>query len=151
MSYETKYKDPDRQRILNILLGMKDRCYHPVGIKETYINKGITICEEWLNDKEAFYHWAVTHGYRSDLQIDRIDNNKGYSPDNCRWVTRKENANNRNNNIRIVIRGVSHTLSQWCDLYHVPYSRTYKRIRKGWKPEDALTVLSGKRVDKDEC
>lgn len=53
-----------------------------------------TICDEWL-DFTAFYRWAVSNGYRPELQIDRIDNTRGYSPDNCRWVTRSEQSRNR--------------------------------------------------------
>lgn len=64
--------------------------------KRLYIDRGITVCDEWLVF-ENFRDWALSHGYRDDLQIDRIDNDKGYEPSNCRWVTPKENANNRRN------------------------------------------------------
>ena len=59
--------------------------------------RGIHICEEWKSEFTNFYDWAISHGYTESLELDRIDNDKGYSPDNCRWVTHKENCNNRRN------------------------------------------------------
>ena len=68
--------------------------------KRLYQDRGITVCDEWLVF-ENFRDWAISHGYKEDLQIDRIDNDKGYCPENCRWVTCKENNNNRRNTIRL--------------------------------------------------
>ena len=68
--------------------------------KHNYQDRGITVCDEWLVF-ENFRDWALSHGYSDDLEIDRIDNDKGYSPENCRWVTPKENINNRRNTIRL--------------------------------------------------
>ena len=68
--------------------------------KHNYQDRGITVCDEWLVF-ENFRDWALSHGYKEDLQIDRIDNDKGYCPENCRWVTPKENVNNRRNTIRL--------------------------------------------------
>ena len=62
--------------------------------KRDYIDRGITVCEEWKSF-EKFKSWAIASGYLDDLQIDRIDNSKGYYPENCQWVSRKENMNNR--------------------------------------------------------
>lgn len=72
----------------------------PEEVKRAYQDRGITICDEWLVF-ENFRDWAPSHGYKEGLQIDRIDNDKGYCPENCRWVTPKENANNRRNTIRL--------------------------------------------------
>ena len=69
-------------------------------VKHYYQDRGITVCDEWLVF-ENFRDWALSHGYKEDLQIDRIDNDKGYCPENCRWVTPKENANNRRNTLRL--------------------------------------------------
>ena len=102
-----------RQLITNGLystyVAMKCRCYSKhhdsYGL---YGAREITVCEEWRNSFEAFRKWAVANGYESGLQLDRIDNDKGYSPDNCRFVTRIANARNKRprktplrNNVRL--------------------------------------------------
>ena len=68
--------------------------------KRLYQDRGITVCDEWLVFGN-FRDWALSHGYKEGLQIDRRDNDKGYCPENCRWVTPKENMNNRRNTIRL--------------------------------------------------
>ncbi len=79
--------------------GMKSRCY---GVKQraykNYGGRGISICNEWLNDFMNFYNWAVVNGYKKGLQIDRINNDGNYEPTNCRWITNKENMRNRGSN-----------------------------------------------------
>ena len=83
-------------RLHNIWWNMRGRCYnanHP-RFKD-YGGRGITICDEWLKDFKSFYDWAVSNGYRDDLTIDRIDNDSGYSPDNCRWATYHEQRINQ--------------------------------------------------------
>lgn len=85
-------------RIYKIWEDMHNRChcksYH--GYKH-YGGRGITICQEWESDFRAFYDWAMANGYRDDLSIDRIDNDKGYEPSNCRWATQKQQLKNRRN------------------------------------------------------
>ena len=68
--------------------------------KRAYQYRGITVCDDWLVF-ENFRDWAISHGYSDDLEIDRKDNDKGYCPENCRWVSRRENVNNRRNTIRL--------------------------------------------------
>ncbi len=77
---------------------IKQRCYNPR--RENYPRyggRGITICDEWLNDVSTFVEWALANGFQPNLQIDRIDNDGSYSPENCRWVTAQTNSRNRRN------------------------------------------------------
>lgn len=84
------------ERLYRIWSNMKSRCYNPrVKAFERYGGRGITVCNEWLHDYPAFRAWAYNSGYQENLSIDRIDNDKGYYPQNCRWSTITQQNNNR--------------------------------------------------------
>ena len=135
------------QRIWNLI---KQRCYlqGAIGWKD-YGARGITMCDEWLASFEAFYEWSVEHGYQalSGLQIDRIDNDGPYSPDNCRWVDRFTNARNKRNTRMVTAFGETKPLPSWiedsrCD---VSYSTLHARLTNGWDPELAIASPTGAR------
>ena len=82
-------------RIYRIFRSMHNRCETPsCTVYRYYGGRGITVCSEW-DDFTSFYQWAISNGYADNLSIDRIDNDKGYFPENCRWATQKEQIRNR--------------------------------------------------------
>lgn len=126
-------------RLHRIYQDMKTRCYNPNYDKtKWYYDKGITICDEWLNSFEVFRNWALRSGYKDDLTIDRIDANDNYRPGNCRWVTRKEQANNRTSNRLIEFNGQVKTMQGWADSLGIDSRTLWARLRN-WPLERALT------------
>ena len=88
-----------KEKLYTVYVSMKSRC---LSIKnkryKDYGGRGITICPEWVNDYTKFRDWASSNGYQEGLEIDRMNNDLGYSPENCRWITHKENNRNKRNN-----------------------------------------------------
>lgn len=84
-------------RLYRIWKKMKSRCHNPndPDYQKYYGSRGITVCAEWRNSFQAFHDWAIGAGYADTLSLDRIDNDKGYSPENCRWATAKEQRHNQ--------------------------------------------------------
>lgn len=124
----------------NKWLQIKQRCLDKnYRAYQRYGAAGITICDEWKNNFVAFMNWSYQNGYREGLSLDRIDNSKGYSPDNCRWVTWKDQCNNRRNNVKITYQGRTQNLKQWCEELGIDYHFVYQRMRKnGMTFEEAI-------------
>ena len=106
-----------------------------------YTLKGIRVCEEWKKDFYSFYMWALNNGFTKDLTLDRINNDGNYEPSNCRWATPKEQANNRGkrcDNDDITLNGETKSVGEWAETLNINKVTIYARLRRGWKPEDAL-------------
>lgn len=121
----------------------RQRCNNPkTKDYKNYGGRGITVCEEW-NDFYAFYKWAISHGWKDGLTIDRIDNNSGYSPENCRFVSAKEQVRNRRKTVYLVYDGVKKPLSVWCEELGLNMKTCYGRLHSyGW--ENPREILFGK-------
>ena len=125
---------------------IKARCFTKTSTSyERYGAKGITMCDEWKNDFKSFEKWAYENGYdeylpSTECTLDRIDNSKGYSPDNCRWVTSKDQANNQTTNVILSYNGKSQTISQWADEIGIDKRILYARRKLGWSDEDIITT-----------
>ena len=113
-------------RLRRIYRGMCQRCYNANSpAYKWYGGRGISICEEWLNNFESFYGWATNNGYSEELSIDRIDVNGNYCPDNCRWATWEEQANNRRPRTKglprkkkmVLIDGIEKPIVEWYEFY----------------------------------
>ena len=145
-------KEAMYHRLYNIWTGMKKRCYQPY---HTYYNRyggrGITICDEWLgpNGYVTFKEWALSHGYKSNLTIERKDVNGNYCPDNCCWITDLEQHKNTTKVIKISCYGQEYTLHEFCRQYHIGYNTVKKYILNGgMRAEDYL--LSRKKNKEGE-
>lgn len=127
-------------RLHRIWEAMKTRCNNENSHAYKYYGgRGITVCEEWEHSFENFYSWAVENGYMDGLSIDRIDNNKGYSPENCRWATNKEQANNRRQTRLITFNGETHSLKEWSEITGINYHTLISRLNnENWETGEAL-------------
>ena len=119
---------------------MINRCEKPkcVGF-DNYGARGIKVCEEWRNDFQSFYDWAIANGYSDELSIDRIDVNGNYEPSNCRWATTKEQANNKTNSRLIEYLGETKNARQWADFFGFNYKYFHENLKKNnWDMESVL-------------
>lgn len=125
--------------LYHVMVDMMDRCYNPRAQEyKNYGKRGITICDEWRNDYGSFVRWGLEHGYAKGLQIDRIDNSKGYSPSNCRFVTPSVNANNRRNTVMIEVRGQVLPCAEAARIYNISPETIRRRYRAGMRGEKLI-------------
>lgn len=126
-------------RLCSIWRAMKVRCYSTKSkAYSNYGGRGIAVCDEWKNNLEAFYSWAIAHGYDEHLTLDRIDVNGNYCPENCRWTDRKTQANNTRSNRVIEYDGKRLTIAQWSSETGIKPHTIRRRLELGWTIEKAL-------------
>ena len=139
-------------RLYNVWSDMKKRCYNTKNVDyKNYGGRGITVCDEWM-DFQNFYEWAIANGYdetapRGQCTIDRIDVDGCYEPENCRWVDRYIQMNNKRNNRILTYNGESHTLAEWCEIVNIPYKCLKSRLNKlHWSVEKTLTTPTSNKI-----
>lgn len=112
---------------------MKARCYAPSATKGNYKKFGITVCDRWKN---SFDNFIADMGTIPDdsYSLERIDNYKGYSPENCKWIPRKDQPKNRTNLRIFTINGQSKCLKEWARLWGIKYTTLYAGIYRYGKP-----------------
>lgn len=128
-------------RLYGIWEKMRGRCN--IEKNPAYYNyggRGIKVCDDWNNEFEKFYEWAMANGYRDDLSIERIDVNGGYNPDNCCWIPMADQNKNKRNCRYVTIEGKMVTLKEACRILNLPYQAVHLRItRYGMSVDDALS------------
>lgn len=138
------YHHTTHKRLYEIWCGIKKRCQNRLCCAfKWYGKRGIKVCHEWNISFPTFAEWADANGYAPNLILDRMDNSKGYSPENCRWTTHKVNNNNRRDNVMVSAFGENKTLAQWSEdeRCEVTYDTLYYRIKLARvKPEKAIST-----------
>lgn len=134
-----------KHKLYGIYWRMKECCYNEnYNSYRYYGGRGIKLCDEWLR-YENFFSWALQHGYKEGLQIDRIDTNGNYEPNNCRWVTSSDNNYNKRNNILVLYKDGWKTIQYIADKEGISWNTAYYRyIRKEKRP--IKYVYGGSRI-----
>jgi hypothetical protein len=136
-----------KSKLYGVWSSMKGRCGNPKDRHyANYGGRGITVCDEWKKDFVKFKEWAIAAGYAPGLHIDRIDNDSGYSPNNCRFVTQAKNNLNRRNSTSVNAFGESKTVKEWSNDARcvVSYKTLEARLRYGHDPEKAIATVPHK-------
>ena len=125
--------------------GMIRRCYSEAhSAYKNYGGRGIFVCDEWKNSYEVFYSWLNQNGWKKGLQIDRIDNNSGYFPENCRIVSPMENSNNRRTNRTLTVDGCTLTISEASRKYGIGKTTIKERLNRGWSDLQSISPVRAK-------
>ena len=143
--YSIKHKKMDT-KLYRVWQNMKRRCY--TASSNSYKNygaRGIKVCKEWSQDFISFYNWAMANGYKENLTIDRINVNGNYEPNNCRWATMEEQANNKRNNVFINYNGEKLSINQWSKKTGIKRETIYWRLQHGFSLEKVFSKENFRR------
>lgn len=145
-----------KTRLKNLYKSMVYRCNNEKDKNyKSYGGRGISVCEEWMGECgfQNFKKWAYENGYdenkgRKEQSLDRIDNNKGYSPDNCRWVSMKIQSNNKRTNAYLIYKGERHTKAEWAEIIGIPTKEIDNRLKRGKTVTEAFETPLKHYVDR---
>lgn len=148
VSETTSKHRSSNSNLYDVWINIKQRCLNKNNPNyKNYGGRGITICNEWVNDFEKFQKWSIENGYKKGLNIDRKDNDKGYSPENCRFITYIENQNNKRTNTYIKFNNETETITNWAKKLNMnPRTLVTRLDTLKWSVEKALTTPVAKRT-----
>lgn len=132
-----------QHKLYNVYKSMVNRCSNLNNISyKNYGAKGITVCDEWLNNFLHYYNWCINNGWEDGLVVDRIDGKKNYCPENCRITSKYDNNKNKESTIYLTAFDEKKTANEWSldERCKTSYSSLVYRIRKNWNPEEAITT-----------
>lgn len=130
-------------KLYGVWCAVKARCLNPKNKRfDRYGGRGITICDQWIDDFAAFREWALSNGYREGLTIERMKVNENYEPSNCTWIPNEEQAKNRTSRREVTAFGETKSIQEWVDDPRCVVGRItfHCRLRSGWCPETALST-----------
>ena len=134
-------------KLYKVWAGMKQRCYNPNdNFYYCYGGKGITVCEKWKDNFQNFYEWAICNGYNENLTIDRIDCNKNYCPENCRWVNTIIQSRNRTDRKRYEYKGKKLLLSEISEITGIKLRTLWQRLQRGIALDEPIQTNNKKMV-----
>lgn len=137
----------DNFQLYRVWDGMIQRCYNQNSKNyHNYGGRGIVMDTAWRNDFSVFEEFCLSHGWKHGLQVDRIDNNRGYFPDNVRFVTQAQNLRNKRTNHMITFNDKTLCVADWCERFGIDDSTLWRRLTSGWSIEEALTRPKQKRT-----
>lgn len=139
-SSSNKTHQESKTRLYRIWCNMKTRCYNQNASEyERYGGRGISICDDWVNNYESFKDWAYANGYDDNLTIERKDVNGNYCPENCTWATILEQMNNMTTNHLLTFKNETHNMKQWANIIGISYTTMKTCINKRkWSIEDVI-------------
>ena len=127
-------------KLYTIWIDMKDRCFNPNNTSySNYGGRNIKVCNEWKHDFKTFKEWAFKNGYKEGLSIERINNNKDYSPNNCKFISFLDQNKNKRSNKYVTIDGETKTISEWSRVVGINRNTISRRISKGIQGKDLIS------------
>lgn len=132
-------KNGHREKLYNVWISMRQRCNNPKDVNfNRYGGRGIKVCNEW-DDYLTFKRWCLENGYKEGLDLDRRDNDKGYNPKNCRFVSHRINTANTHRRRHDVICGEDISLTEASIKYNLSYKLLYNRYSRGWRGDRLIS------------
>jgi len=135
------WNNDNERRLSSVLSYMIQRCNNPKTQNyHRYGGRGISVCSEWIENRQSFVEWAIRNGWHQGLEVDRINNDGNYCPDNCRCVTHMENCKNKKNIQTATMGGVTKTIRDWERDRGMPKGIISYRLKAGWNTAEAINV-----------